>query len=98
KRRGRTAAALALVNRANAPVGGLNRSLDFGGIFAVRHGRFLVAHANEPRRDGRRLVRVQIGVTGPVLFLDKSLDLAVTLNDQPQGHGLHSSGGYSPAP
>ena len=95
KRGCRTAAALALLNRANAPVGALRGSLDFGCIFAVRDGSLLVADSDEPGRESRRLGRVQMGVNGPILFLDERLDVTIALNDEAQGHGLHASGGYS---
>ena len=90
--RGRTAPALARFNRTNRPVGLLQRGFYLLGFLAVGNRRLLVANADKTGVEGRRLLPLQMRVDGPVLFLIKCLDLALALDDEAQGDGLHAPG------
>ena len=97
ERGGRTAPALAFVDGADRPVGFLDRRSNPLGFFFVWNRRLLVADADEPGIEGRRLLPLQMSVDGPILFLDEDLDLALALDDQAQGDGLHPPGGETTA-
>src|SRR5271166_5103047 len=93
ERRCRAAAALALVNRAHAPVGVLQGGLQFGGFFAIRNRGFLATNADKTRRKCRWLGGLQVRVKSPILFLNEHLDFAFALDDEPQRNRLHAAGG-----
>ncbi len=93
ERRGRAAPSLALVNRADAPVGELQRGLQLAGFLAIRDCRLLVADTDKPRRKCGRLGSLQVRVDGPIFLLNERLDVALTLDDEPQRNRLHAACG-----
>src|SRR6267378_2776356 len=60
-------------------------------VLAVRNLDLFFALAQEAGIEGRRLRTGEVGVNRPVLFFLKRLDLALTVDDQPQSNGQHAA-------
>ena len=66
----------------------------FFGFFLVGTSNVFFGLVPDKARVKRRRLRArQVRIDGPVFFLLERLDLALALDDQPQRHGLHASGG-----
>ncbi len=93
-KRGRgVAAAFFLIDRADQPVGLLERCADLLRILAVGDFDLFFAFAHEAGVECRRRARRQVRVDGPVFFFLERFDFALALYDQSQRDGLHTSGG-----
>src|SRR5205807_7324325 len=86
ERRSRAAAALFLLDIADRPLGFFEGSPDLNGLFLVSDFDFFITAADEAGIERRGLGRRQVGVNGPIFFLFKSLDFALSFNNKTQGH------------